>query len=144
MRDRRGPARFPTSAGDSSSRNIAGVIPISSRWGQEVPGVMASNCGNCGVVVEPFGPGLRARDDSHLHFSGTCTGCARDVQWHQTVIGLVGLTPCSARLDPAHRDASTTIPQPWVRPGGDWYSASWTQTGRAAEHKARHMCREPK
>ncbi len=79
------------------------------------PGTMATNCGNCGMSVEPFGPALRARNGSHLHFSGTCAGCGRALQWHQTVIGFVGpahlLGParsCPSRCK--HRDPAALGP----------------------------------
>jgi hypothetical protein len=76
---------------------------------------MPANCGNCGGLLEPDGPGRRARDDSHLHFSATCTGCGSKVQWHQTVIGTVGLSPLlgPARRCPAkcrHRDPAASDP----------------------------------
>jgi hypothetical protein len=54
---------------------------------------MAANCGDCGALVEPEGPGLHVPNDTHLHFSGTCVSCGAKVQWHQTVSGFAGLNP---------------------------------------------------
>ena len=74
---------------------------------------MAANCGNCGTSVEPEGSGLRARADTHLHYSGNCHECGLTVQWHRTVIGLDGMTAllgppraCPARCGHHNPDAS--------------------------------------
>jgi hypothetical protein len=76
---------------------------------------MAAACINCGTAVKPIDPAHRARDDSHLHFSGMCGGCGRHVQWHQTVVDFLGAIPVLglARLCPLrcrHHDPAALRP----------------------------------
>ena len=54
---------------------------------------MRAYCENCGQSVDADGPGLYARNVAHLHFCGNCATCDSEIQWHQTVIGMVGPTP---------------------------------------------------
>ncbi len=78
---------------------------------------MVANCGDCGATVDADSPGLLARGDSHLHFSGACGSCGRRVQWHQTVIGGGGEIPllgkprtCPVRC--RHHDPAASKPAP--------------------------------